>query len=503
MPAAPLPLSEYLDRIESACRPPREWTMACETVMESVGHVLDDHYGTSGPKIKAQGSYVQSLMIRGSDLDLVLYRKGRSVNSCSKNCVKRYLTTTTDAVVRSLNHLNGDVKARVKQRILHARVPIVKLVFEVRSEMIDLEADEPSSPSSAASTTSSSSENSDGVSIKTVKPQTVEVDMSYGDEQRGECDAVIQNLISSGGEVCHKFVTLVKLWGRISGATDSFNNCLSTFALILLAIYHFKSVDIIEKRKRKGENRPIDVAFLLSSFFHWVAFNFHCEDVEIDVEEHKMHSRLPSTYCPMFIRVPRDSFANAARCLSNSQWRNRVLPAFRSAAHSCRGSRWTELFGDKVTRLIPSSVEELVESSEDSSDVDSLEEIEVVKEKRRKIAKWRQDSTTLSLSSSDSSSGSEEIVLSDGVEEDVVEVGVSRAGDEMRNGGRNRRGKKRAIEAMGKGTGNRRNRKKFKTAVAAKAGDGGMDGSWSKRMSGKKRARLGQRQKRKQNQRSF
>ncbi|KAF4746748.1 hypothetical protein FOZ62_001051 [Perkinsus olseni] len=124
MPAAPMPLSEYLDRIEAACRPPREWTMACETVMESVGHVLDDHYGTSGPKIKAQ----------------------------------------------------------------------------------------------------------------------------------------IQNLISSGGEVCHKFVTLVKLWGRISGATDSFNNCLSTFALILLAIYHFKSVDIIEKRKRKSENRPIGSA---------------------------------------------------------------------------------------------------------------------------------------------------------------------------------------------------------------------------------------------------
>ncbi|KAF4685841.1 hypothetical protein FOZ60_005989 [Perkinsus olseni] len=236
MPAAAMPLSEYLDRIEAACRPPREWTMACETVMETVGHVLDGHYGTSGPKIKAQ----------------------------------------------------------------------------VRSEMIDLEADEPSSPSSAASTTSSSSENSDGVSIKTVKPQTVEVDMSYGDEQRGECDAVIQNLISSGGEVCHKFVTLVKLWGRISGATDSFNNCLSTFALILLAIYHFKSVDIIEKRKRKRENRPIDVAFLLSSFFHWVAFNFHCEDVEIDVEEHKMHSRLPSTYCPMFIRVGHRAVTGSA-----------------------------------------------------------------------------------------------------------------------------------------------------------------------------------------------
>ncbi|EER06729.1 hypothetical protein Pmar_PMAR007445 [Perkinsus marinus ATCC 50983] len=100
MPAKAMELSEYLERIERACRPPREWSRACEMVMENVEHVLNDHYGDKGPRVKAQGSYVQSLMIRGSDLDLVLYRKGRRINSCSKNCVKRYLTTTTEAVVR-------------------------------------------------------------------------------------------------------------------------------------------------------------------------------------------------------------------------------------------------------------------------------------------------------------------------------------------------------------------------------------------------------------------
>mmetsp|Transcript_23951 Transcript_23951/g.23705 ORF Transcript_23951/g.23705 Transcript_23951/m.23705 type:complete len:101 (-) Transcript_23951:89-391(-) len=74
MPAKPMELSEYLERIERACRPPREWSRACEMVMENVEHVLNDHYGDKGPRVKAQGSYVQSLMIRGSDLDLVLYR---------------------------------------------------------------------------------------------------------------------------------------------------------------------------------------------------------------------------------------------------------------------------------------------------------------------------------------------------------------------------------------------------------------------------------------------
>ncbi|KAF4663147.1 hypothetical protein FOL47_005893 [Perkinsus chesapeaki] len=259
MPAEALPLSDYLDRIESACRPPKAWTRACDTVMETVEHVLGDHYGANGPKVKAQGSFVQSLSIRGSDLDLVLYRKGRSINSCSKNCVKRYLTTTTDAVIRSLAHLNGEVKARVKQRILHARVPIVKLVFEVRPNSIDLDS---SSSSSAASTTSTSS--SDGESDDDYakgRPQMIEVDMSYGDEHRGECDEVVRDLILSGGPVCRKFVTLVKLWGRISGVTDSFNNCLSTFALILLAIYHFQSMEIMERRKRKGEKSSIATDF--------------------------------------------------------------------------------------------------------------------------------------------------------------------------------------------------------------------------------------------------
>ncbi|KAF4664934.1 hypothetical protein FOL47_004887, partial [Perkinsus chesapeaki] len=282
-----------------------------------------------------------------------------------------------------------------------------------------------------------------------------------------------------------------------------------------------------------------DVASLLSSFFNWVAYSFHCEVVEVDVEEHKMVSRAPSTYCPMFIKfkinnslslfapkkhapvgleeplvelasftsthrycppnpskllsmqVPRDSFANAARCLSNSQWRNRVLPAFRAAAASCRSARWTELFGDRQTRLLPYVADEdVVESSGLSScisDVESLEEIEVVSEKRKKMARWRQDYTTLSLSSDDSSSSSsrsrEEILLSDDGDDEVVEVEEAPAPS--------RRGRKRAAGEVFEGGQTSRNRKKFKNAEFS----GG-------RMSGKKRARQNQRQKR-QNQRSY
>lgn len=59
--------------------------------------------------------------------------------------------------------------------------------------MIDLEtSDEPTSPSSSSTTSSSCEEDDEDRLVKSVKPQTVEVDMSYGDELRGECDEVVR-----------------------------------------------------------------------------------------------------------------------------------------------------------------------------------------------------------------------------------------------------------------------------------------------------------------------
>lgn len=100
------------------------------------------------------------------------------------------------------------------------------------------------------------------------------------------------------------------------------------------------------------------------------------------------------------------------------------------------------------------------------------------------MAKWREECTTLSLASSESSSsGVEEIELSDG-DEEVLEMRVPVSAAEER--ANNKRGKKRPFDQT---EGERKNRKKFR-----------MEGG---KMSSKKRARQNQRQKRQQKQRSL
>lgn len=256
-------------------RPSREWTNACNSVIANLNLILVKFVGPKW-RVMPQGSFVQGLQLVGSDLDLVLLdgterwktmNKGRNANEL-------------DSAVRKI--LNGQfggslVRISVIQKIYHARVPLVRLRATVQSIQI-------------------------------------EIDMCFGDPSRGLCDQYINRTVTKAID-CELFVLALKIWATRRKICETRHGGLSCFALVLLGIYHFKTV---------GADFDSFFAFLPS-------LRSRTRDT-VSLEKLSFQRRPPQgRYDFIHVSVPCRPVENAARCVQLAVWIRKIIPEIKRA----------------------------------------------------------------------------------------------------------------------------------------------------------------------------
>ena len=268
----PQPLQQY--------RPTNQWKDACESVIHLLSDILKQCVGSNWTVIP-QGSYVQGLQLAGSDLDLVLLDgsdKWRHLN-------RRRNADELESAIRKITRAQWKgfpIRISVIQKIYSARVPLARLRVTIQSPV----------------------------------QQQVQVDMCFGDPSRGLCDQFVGRSISRSLE-CESFVLALKIWATKRGICETHTGGISCFALVLLAIYHYKTVG------------PNFISFL--SFLHSLRYKTR---ETVSLENLQIQLR-PSIGMDDFIHVavPCRPMDNAARCVQFGVWTKKIVPEINRAKH--------------------------------------------------------------------------------------------------------------------------------------------------------------------------
>jgi hypothetical protein len=253
--------------------PATDWITACGKVIGLVNDALRVG-GASRFYVVPQGSYVQSLQLDGSDLDLVLLDGSDRWRNMSKNSVKTQLDMACDALRRA-KWMGIPLHVDVLQRIYQARIPILKL------------------------------------RARTPTGHMVQIDLCFGDDSRGACDQRIRHLVSES-EDCRRFVLGMKIWAKSRGLTNTHTGGLSCFAVVIVALFHWKC--------RRGNPK-----FFLEFFLFLRSLT---EQVSVSLDEMKIVTRptAESRQAVIFVAVPTRPTENAARTLFLNVWNRKIIP---------------------------------------------------------------------------------------------------------------------------------------------------------------------------------
>ena len=265
-------------------RPPVDWIEACGTVVEMVSQILKHTLGASWTVIP-QGSFVQGLQLRGSDLDLVL------LDGTDR---WRYMNRTRTAdelelAVRRLTRAQFEgfpIKINVMKKIYRARVPLARLRVFLPS-----------------------------------RRQEVEVDLCFGDASRGLCDQFVHRIVSRVSQLEH-FCVAMKIWANQRGLTETHTGGISCFAVVLLAIFFYRQSGL-----------------QLDAFFQFVLSLRHKSNMSVSVEAQRLVPR-PSDGARdlLHVAVPCRENENAARCLSHAVWVRLFAPELRRGIAVCKAN---------------------------------------------------------------------------------------------------------------------------------------------------------------------
>jgi hypothetical protein len=220
-----------------------------------------------------QGSFVQGLQLIGSDLDLVLLDgtdRWRLLN-------RRRNADELESAVRRITRAQWEgfpIRISVIQKIYSARVPLVRLRITL--------------PSSN---------------------QQIQVDMCFGDPSRGLCDQFVYRMISQVSE-CELFVMALKIWANKRGICETHTGGISCFAIVLLAIYQYRSGGVSFK-----------------GFFQLLLSLRARPNETVSVECMQIQQRpMDGVRDFIHVAVPCRPTENAARCTQLSVWIRKIAP---------------------------------------------------------------------------------------------------------------------------------------------------------------------------------
>jgi hypothetical protein len=311
----------------SVYRPDAVWVDACDSVVEIFSEILRHTVGMNW-RIVPQGSFVQGLQIKGSDLDLVLL----DGTDRWKTLNRRRNADELERVVRHLTRAQWDdsrfpIRISVVQKIYSARVPLVKLRVTVQSSR-----------------------------------QQVMVDMCFGDPSRGRCDEFVASAISDDRR-CENFLLAIKIWSNKRGMCETHHGGISCFAVILLALFHYKlhSIDWL-------------------GFFEFFLSLKQKSTKTVCLETLRIIPRPENGYTDfLHVSVPCRASENAARCTRSTIWTKTIAPELQRAIRLVKTHKLYKGsdFEKVVSVLLDGPTVWVSDDSDDSS------EVEVVK--RRKI----------------------------------------------------------------------------------------------------------------------
>lgn len=267
----------------AAYRPARAWIEACGTAVEMIRQILRHTLGASWTVIP-QGSFVQGLQLTGSDLDLVLLDGTDRWRSMNRNRTADELETAVRRLTRA--QFEGfPIRINVIRKIYRARVPLARLRVVLPS-------------------------------------QEVEVDLCFGDANRGLCDQFVHRIVSRVSQLEH-FCLAMKVWANARKLTETHTGGISCFAIVLLAIFFYRQH-----------------GFVLEEFFQFVLSLRHKSNVSVSVETQQLVPRPADGYKDlMHVAVPCRANENAARCLSHSVWVRLFAPELRRGLAICKANK--------------------------------------------------------------------------------------------------------------------------------------------------------------------
>jgi hypothetical protein len=248
-------------------------------ISQILAHTLGSNW-----RVIAQGSYVQGLQVKESDLDLVLLdgtdrwkvmNRGRNADEL-ETAVRRLCRAQWEGF---------PIRVNVIRKIYKARVPLVTM--RVTLPAMD---------------------------------QQVEVDMCFGDSSRGLCDEFVHRLVSRVVQLEH-FCLAIKVWANKRGLTETKSGGMSCFAFVLLAIFF---------HRQSGMH--------FSDFFDFVlSLPRSKPSLSVSVEAQQLVRR-PSDGERDFLHVavPCRPNENAARCLRPSVWNAKIVPELRRGSSLCK-----------------------------------------------------------------------------------------------------------------------------------------------------------------------
>ncbi len=321
-------------------RPSPSWIQACYDIVEIISEILRQTVGIKW-RVIPQGSFVQKLQLLGSDLDLVLLDGTDSW----RNLNRKRTADELEKVVRRLTRVQWEdthspLRISVVQKIYSARVPLVKLRVTVRKT-----------------------------------GEQVMVDMCFGDPSRGLCDEFVSRAIqkSDSSTWCQNFLLSLKIWATKRGICETMNGGISCFAVVLLALYHYK-LQRVE----------------WESFFIFFQSLRAKPSLSVCIEKLKLLPRPWSgEHDFLHVSVPCRKDENAARCTRIKVWNDKIVPEIQRAINIIRTNQLQTCtdFNRVVDCLLncpsnsaPAQRFHLSESEEDScsSHSDSTSDIEVV-----------------------------------------------------------------------------------------------------------------------------
>ena len=342
-------------------RPSANWISACGTVVELINNILRANLGSSW-SVLPQGSYVQGLQLVDSDLDLVLLDGSDSWRHMNKKRTADELDRVVSLLCRRCTQYSS-MRINVIQKIYRARVPLARM----RATLL-------------------------------ASGQQVELDMCFGDPSRGLCDQFVNRTISQSVEL-ENFCLAIKIFAKMRGLTETHTGGISSFAVVLLAIYFFAQ-----------NGGRIDFV----KFFQWFISLRAKARHSVSLETQSLSPRPSDSYdCVLHVAVPCKPMENAARCLSMTVWNRLLFPELARAVEICKSipSNKVHDFDFVVGQLLNKDVrtdsrKAYVFESSSSSESESLE-----------APKWSDDDTvdemnekpTMEVVELDGSSSDEEI----------------------------------------------------------------------------------------------
>ncbi len=295
--------------------PSKSWIDSCASVIEIVRQLLRHNLGASWTVIP-QGSFVQGLQLTGSDLDLVLLDGTDRWRTLNRN--------------RNADELDRAVRAVTRGGVPGYRINVTKKIYRARVPLVKLRV--------------------------TLPQHQIEVDMCFGDPSRGLCDHFVNRAISSSLELT-RFCLLMKIWAKQRGLTETHTGGISSFAIVLLALFYYRS------------NGP-----RVQAFFEWFISLRAKARYTVCVESQTLMLRSVDAEGDLLhVTVPCRHTENAARCLSVSVWTRKVFPELFRAVSICKQLGVTKDFDLVLDHLLHDRVvgRSNIEFSEGS--IDELE----------------------------------------------------------------------------------------------------------------------------------